>query len=361
MNVRHLRSTWESLGEDDPLWAVLMYPERRGGRWETGEFLATGEVWVVELLDMLSESSLRLGNHVLDFGCGVGRLSFALADHVDRVTGVDIAASMVERAQALNQHPDRIRFMHYDGRLLPFEDGTFDSVISMIVLQHAPPAVQLANLLELQRVVRPGGMLALQIPAQPTRPVPLEPGVMRADLVVTQAPRELVAGQVQHVPLRITNTGSGPWPVDRCIRVGNHWLAGGAVAVMDDARVDLPHEIGPGESVELSVPVTAPIKAGAFELEIDLVQEEVTWWGEVGSSTVRLPVEVVGPSEVPPPAPDAEPAETGEYQVAMTMTGIPTRLVRDLLAHCGCTVVRAVPDKLAGNEWESYTYLIRKE
>src|SRR5207237_1397651 len=67
-----LRSTWESLGRDDPLWAVLSDPDRRGGRWDLAEFLDTGREHAALIRRMVDGAGRSLGGRVLDFGCGVG-------------------------------------------------------------------------------------------------------------------------------------------------------------------------------------------------------------------------------------------------------------------------------------------------
>src|SRR5438309_1075023 len=112
MTLDRLRSTWESLGRHDPLWAVLSDPAHRGGRWEFDEFLDTGREHAALVQRMVRNAGLSLGERVLDFGCGVGRLSNALAELAPRVVGVDIAVSMIEHARRVVRHPDRIGFVH---------------------------------------------------------------------------------------------------------------------------------------------------------------------------------------------------------------------------------------------------------
>ena len=43
MNFDLLKRNWEAFGRDDPLWAVLTEPSRKGGGWDPDEFFATGE------------------------------------------------------------------------------------------------------------------------------------------------------------------------------------------------------------------------------------------------------------------------------------------------------------------------------
>lgn len=389
MTLRELRSTWESLGRTDPLWAVLTDPSRRGGRWSLDEFLATGRQPVQLIRRLLDGLDRSLGQRVLDFGCGVGRLSNALAEQAETVVGIDIAGSMIDNANRINQHPDQLTFVHYDGGRLPFEDASFDSVVSLISLQHSRAPVQLAALLEFQRVVRPGGMLVFQLPSQPRSPEPLAEDAMRADIELVSAPGPLPAGALAELRLRITNASPRRWPVGRLIRIGNHWLdSAGETVAQDDGRVDLPHELLPGETVDLDLPIVAPPKPGRYRVVVDLVQEAVTWWSEVGSETAEVTVEVAettaGVTEVtetPNPVTQPDPAEaqvTVEHEPSepddpvaefvpsgggpkMEMHGLSSELVRSLFNYCGCVVRSVTPDTMAGDEWESFTYVIERE
>jgi SAM-dependent methyltransferase len=364
MTLDELRSTWEELGRTDPLWAVLTDPERRGGGWDVDEFLATGDAVIRTVLRQVTDAGLTLGEQVLDFGCGAGRLSNALAAHAKEVTGVDIAQSMIDEANRINRHPDRVRFHHFDGHRLPFDDAGFDGVVSLISLQHAHPAVQVVCLMELARVVRPGGTLVLQLPSHPTTPDVLEPAAMRARIDLLDPPARLGAGQFASVRARVTNTGGTRWGAGKLIRLGNHWHTAGEVARWNDGRADLPYDLPPGESVVLDLPVTAPDAEGEHVLELDLVQEAVSWFADAGSDTTRITVTVgAEPVDLPEPG-DQEiqpkPAARGRADGGMEMYGMDGYLVRQLLSHVGCQVVAAVPDEMSGPEWVSFTYLIRR-
>lgn len=370
MAVDRLKSTWEDLGRTDPLWAVLTDPERRGGGWNVDEFLATAAAPIDKVVGLVDGVGLSLGERVLDFGCGAGRLSNALAAHVKEVVGIDIAESMVVEANRINRHPERVRFVAYDGTRLPFEDESFDSVVSLISIQHSPPAVQLACLVELQRVVRPGGVLVLQIPTRPSTPEVVPVKGMRATIAVTDVPDPIGVGQVAPVRATVTNDSAVTWAAGRLIRLGNHWYAGAEPLRWNDGRTDLPHDLAPGASVELEVPVTAPDVPGEYVLELDVVQEAVAWWAEHGSTPARATVTVVAEAvEVPDVAPvvaapevelEARPAARGRDDGGMEMFGVDTNLVRLLFAHCGSEVVSIATDDESGAEWESRTYVIRR-
>lgn len=164
VDLDRTRRDWTRLGEKDPLWAVLVKPEGRHEAWDADEFLATGRAEVDRVLDRMSALGvLPARGRAIDFGCGAGRLTQALRGHFDRVVGVDFSAPMLARARqldpagrcefVLNERPD----------LSVFVDDTFDLAYSSLALQHIPTARARTYLSELVRVVRPGGLLAVQV------------------------------------------------------------------------------------------------------------------------------------------------------------------------------------------------------
>ncbi len=165
-DLRKLRSDWTRLGEADPLWAVCVDPARKGGRWDVGEFNATGRAEITAALAHLD----RLGacprrDRALDFGCGAGRLTAALATGFAEVTGVDISPPMLEQAARINGADGRCRYVLGDtADLRGFADASFDLVYSSLVLQHIPPPLAGAYLAEFVRVLRPGGAIMLLVP-----------------------------------------------------------------------------------------------------------------------------------------------------------------------------------------------------
>ncbi|HEY8301044.1 MAG TPA: class I SAM-dependent methyltransferase [Jatrophihabitans sp.] len=170
MSLHQIRSDWTALGTDDPLWAVLATPDRRHGRWDAGAFLATGRDEVAAVFDHLRDLGLTPGEErALDFGCGAGRLTIALADHVAEPVGVDIAEPMLAKARELDA-TGRCRFVRNDStNLAQFDGASFDVVMSSLVLQHLPPPLARGYLRELVRVLRPGGALVVQLATRPDR------------------------------------------------------------------------------------------------------------------------------------------------------------------------------------------------
>ncbi len=108
-----IRDSWEAFGREDPLWAVLTVPELRGGGWDPAEFLATGEREIADILDQVADLGLRPNpGRALDFGCGAGRLTRALAGQFETVVGVDIAEAMLDAARRLNPDLANVSWIH---------------------------------------------------------------------------------------------------------------------------------------------------------------------------------------------------------------------------------------------------------
>jgi SAM-dependent methyltransferase len=100
------------------------------------------------------------GCSLLDVGCGSGQLALLAARDGAKVTGVDIATNMVERARVRAKAAGlNARFEEADAEALPFEDGSFDVVTSLIGAMFAPQPDLVAR--ELLRVCCPGGTIAM--------------------------------------------------------------------------------------------------------------------------------------------------------------------------------------------------------
>jgi len=151
------RRGWEDLAVLDPHWAILSDPACKHGAWDHDEFMATG----VQTVNQVLTHGPARRQRALDFGCGVGRLTYALATHFSQCVGVDISAEMVRRAQ--RDAPANCRFT--TGSLAELEPRSFDLVLSLLVLQHIPSATErVRRLSELAQLVAPGGLLAFQVP-----------------------------------------------------------------------------------------------------------------------------------------------------------------------------------------------------
>jgi SAM-dependent methyltransferase len=168
MQVESQQQDWDELSALDPLWAILSSPGRRHGKWTLDDFFASGRNEVAEVLAIASRSGLpTTRDAALDFGCGTGRLTRALGEQFASALGVDISPRMIDTATELNTDVPSCRFeINASGDLANLRDDTFSLVLSLIVLQHIPGRGSKRRYVsELARVLRPGGVLVLQVPA----------------------------------------------------------------------------------------------------------------------------------------------------------------------------------------------------
>jgi SAM-dependent methyltransferase len=116
---------------------------------------------------------LRAGDLLLDLGCGFGRHAFEGLRRGARVIACDMSVPELEQVRALfeamaleGEVPTEgmAVTLNGDATRLPFPDDTFDRIIASEVMEHIPDDV--AALEELMRVLRPGGVIAVTIPAQ---------------------------------------------------------------------------------------------------------------------------------------------------------------------------------------------------
>lgn len=203
---RHARD-WEELADTDPLWAILASPEGRGGKWDLEKFFASGEVEIGEVLAVADRLGYPSGrDRALDFGCGVGRLTRALASSFGEAVGLDISAEMVRLARELNVGR-RCRFeVNVREDLGGLESGSFDFVYTALVLQHMPEKELIRSYLgEFLRVLRPGGVAVFQTLAYLPLTLRLQPR-RRAYAVLRRAglPHKLLLTRMKLVPTRLT-------------------------------------------------------------------------------------------------------------------------------------------------------------
>ncbi len=171
MDTERTNQRWEELARTDPLWGVVSDPARRGNRWDPESFYASGRETVRHTLQRLEDLGLGpVHGPALDFGCGVGRLTWALADHVSEVHGVDASPTMVRLARKHRPDDPRVKFHVVRRPPLPFPGGFFAFILSELTLQHIPPPAARRVIREFLRVLAPDGILVFQEAADPLLP-----------------------------------------------------------------------------------------------------------------------------------------------------------------------------------------------
>ncbi|HEY1715395.1 MAG TPA: methyltransferase domain-containing protein [Solirubrobacteraceae bacterium] len=107
----------------------------------------------------LDRLALPADARILDAGCGSGRTLVELANYGGEVCGIELNSDAAELARARGLGDVQV------GRLeeLPWEDGAFDLITCLDVIEHVPDDV--TALVELRRVAEPGGWLLVTVPA----------------------------------------------------------------------------------------------------------------------------------------------------------------------------------------------------
>jgi len=380
---------WDQHAESDPLWTVLAFPDKSGGRWTLQEFMKTGEREIALLFHRLAALQIEQpARRALDFGCGVGRLTQALARRVEGVVGADISPVMIELAGKLNRYPNNADYIctaHTGLESLPAK--SFQLIYSNIVLQHVLPDVAVSYLHEFFRLLEPDGLVVFQLPSHRDSPVEAEIKSMpdeayRAGIELAAAlPPSVAASSELSVALKVRNASQHAWqqPSVGPLAVGNHWLdAGGELMlVQDDGRAPLLQIVPAGLEWPVLMTIHAPAEPGKYVGEIDLVHEGITWYGHRGSPTLRFTIEVTRNSAVTNT--NARPAMMSEYpvpdypqdvlpkwsrtsapppQANFPMHGVPRDTVMDLIKEYGGRLAYLEEDRRAGPEWVSYRYFV---
>jgi SAM-dependent methyltransferase len=133
---------------------------RLKGTWSAGDFGRIAQSYERGAADFIARLALQPGQHLLDVACGTGNLAIPAARAGAEVVGIDIAPNLVEQARARSAAAGlNIKFEEGDAEQLPYENGSFDVVVSMFGAMFAPRPQLAAD--ELLRVTRPGGLIAM--------------------------------------------------------------------------------------------------------------------------------------------------------------------------------------------------------
>ncbi len=167
---RRMRRDWDRRARDN----AFFYVDTANSDWSEQDIFESGRRIVAENVLNDMENICR-GNspdrmRVLDIGCGVGRITKALAETFQEVHGVDISGEMVVRARDLLSGTPNARVHQNSGSdLRVLGDLDFDFVFSFVVFQHIPDRSVIESYVrEVARVLKPGGLFKFQVQGRPT-------------------------------------------------------------------------------------------------------------------------------------------------------------------------------------------------
>ena len=128
--------------------------------WMAGDFGVVAKTISAGAEEFVQRLAIPSGAHALDVACGTGNVAIPLARQSAVTTGVDIAANLLVQARERAASEGlSINFHEGDAEQLPYNDASFDAVLSMFGAMFAPRPELVAS--ELGRVLKPGGLLAM--------------------------------------------------------------------------------------------------------------------------------------------------------------------------------------------------------
>lgn len=157
-DIEQMQSDWDERAEED----ALHFIETSYDTSDIDYFFEVGEKKAQKTIDPVLKEWDKYPTEsgtALDIGCGVGRMTRALASRFDEVIGIDVSEKMIERAKSLNKDYNNIEFYSNDGvQYTAIDDSSIDFVFSYEVFQHFPSKdVINHNISEISRVLKTGG------------------------------------------------------------------------------------------------------------------------------------------------------------------------------------------------------------
>jgi SAM-dependent methyltransferase len=134
--------------------------QRQQATWASGDFAVIG-ITLQIVGEMLAEAAdVRADQRVLDVAAGNGNATLAAARRFAQVTSTDYVPALLDKARVRAQAEGlSVAFQTADAEALPFEDASFDTVLSTFGVMFAPDHARAAG--EMLRVVKPGGRIGL--------------------------------------------------------------------------------------------------------------------------------------------------------------------------------------------------------
>lgn len=171
----HIESEWRRMGETEPHWSVIVDEKFKPDRISENqkEFYRSGDGSLAAMLAFFERGGRDPATikRVFELGCGVARVTSALASKFPEVTGADVSGPHLEVARSYLQanQISNVTLMRLDRLEKLRELNDIDLFYTMIVLQHNPPPLMREMLDLVLGRINPGGYAFFQLPtyAQP--------------------------------------------------------------------------------------------------------------------------------------------------------------------------------------------------
>ncbi|MEL6110540.1 MAG: class I SAM-dependent methyltransferase [Planctomycetota bacterium] len=128
--------------------------------WNAGDYATFATFMEPGAEEILLSWEIEAGQRMLDVACGTGQICIPASRKGVAVTGIDFATRSIEAARSRGEREQLgVTFDVGDAEAMPYEDGSFDVVTSMVGAMFAPRAEQVAS--EMLRVCRSGGRIRM--------------------------------------------------------------------------------------------------------------------------------------------------------------------------------------------------------
>ncbi|MBU1230669.1 MAG: methyltransferase domain-containing protein [Proteobacteria bacterium] len=368
--LKGLKRSWNTYGKEDPLWAIALSPEKKGNRWDEEEFFATGKDVARQMMHWCDTHGLpNTRGTFLDFGCGVGRLTQAFAEHFKKCIGIDIAPSMIRAAKQFNTFGPRVTYtLNEREDLSLFKDGTVDMIYTEHVLQHISPEVSKGYIAEMIRVLKPGGLLSFHIPSVLGHLFTYPESGLSAKITFQGKSLRMEPGATATIPVTVHNTGTVSWlshtPTGRgkiLLRLMNTWYDAGNELLLDGLHhEDIPETIAPAEALVMEYSLTAPGAPGNYLALFDIIDFNGVTFANRGNPLFGIGVEVLPHEDLAARGQDAAGSEP-VFHPKMEMHAIPVAEVEALVRACKARLVEVEQTERPPDEHSPARYFITKD
>jgi ubiquinone/menaquinone biosynthesis C-methylase UbiE len=134
--------------------------KRQQASWSSGDFAVIGATFQIVGENLVEAADVKAGEKVLDVAAGSGNATLAAARRFAHVTSTDHVPALLDRGlERARAEALPVMFRVADAEALPFDDASFDVVLSTFGVMYATDPARAAH--EMKRVLKPGGRIAL--------------------------------------------------------------------------------------------------------------------------------------------------------------------------------------------------------
>jgi SAM-dependent methyltransferase len=172
MDLGGVKDCWNELARKNPV-ASMLASDLKAKITNVDELFASGEREIHSLMLEIERLGINIPRgKVVDFGCGLGRSSQALATYFDEVYGIDIAPAIIELADKYNRYNEKCKYLlNQTNDLKIIESASIDFVWSYGALHLIEPRYFENYIREFFRILAPGGMAVFHQAAEPARTI----------------------------------------------------------------------------------------------------------------------------------------------------------------------------------------------